>query len=136
MNNYLTCPIVILQYNNPAMAGKKPHYNHAAWFKNFLLLVLILVSFSAVAQQQTIAVETKDIALVLQTDKDNRPGIIYFGKKLLNSAEYTGIAQQYRRDDDNKGIGNNAYTPAGTWNLLEPAIQVTHADGNKSLELL
>ena len=89
------------------------------------------MSFSAAAQQQTIAVETKDNALVLQTDKDNRLGIIYFGKKLLNSAEYTAITQQYRRDDDNKGIDNNAYTPAGTWNLLEPAIQVTHADGNQ-----
>jgi len=135
MNDYPTCTTVLLKIRNPAMAGTKRHNSNAGRLKNILLLSLILISFSAAAQQQTIAVETKDNALVLQTDKDNKLGIIYFGKKLLNSAEYTGIAQQYRRDDDNKGIDNNAYTPAGTWNLLEPAIQVTHGDGNNSLEL-
>ena len=30
---------------------------------------------------------------------------------------------------------SNAYTPAGTWNLLEPALQVEQADGNHSVEL-
>lgn len=31
----------------------------------------------------TIPIETKDNAMALQTDKDNRLGIIHFGKKLL-----------------------------------------------------
>jgi alpha-galactosidase len=30
---------------------------------------------------------------------------------------------------------NSAYTPSGSRNLLEPAITVTHADGNQSLDL-
>src|SRR5690606_17811034 len=33
------------------------------------------------------------------------------------------------------GIYNAAYTPAGSKNILEPAIQLTHADGNTSLSL-
>jgi alpha-galactosidase len=42
----------------------------------------------------------------------------------------------YRLYDNNISVTNAAYTPAGTWNLSEPAIQVVHADGNTSLELL
>ncbi|HTE11398.1 MAG TPA: alpha-galactosidase, partial [Chitinophagaceae bacterium] len=33
------------------------------------------------------------------------------------------------------GIYNNAYSTAGTYSLTEPAMQVTHADGNASLDL-
>src|SRR3569623_313914 len=79
----------------------------------------------------TIAVETKDNALVLQTDRDNRLNIVHFGKRLNNTQEYAAVIQQYNGNRD----GINAYTPAGTYNLAEPAIQVTHADGNNSLEL-
>ncbi|MEO7766548.1 MAG: glycoside hydrolase family 36 N-terminal domain-containing protein, partial [Ferruginibacter sp.] len=35
----------------------------------------------------------------------------------------------------NAGVYNSAYTPAGTWSLSEPALQVIHADGNPSLDL-
>lgn len=41
----------------------------------------------------------------------------------------------YNFNDFNAGIYNSAYTPSGTWNLSEPAIQVIHSDGNTSLEL-
>ncbi|CAM4795150.1 unnamed protein product [Rotaria magnacalcarata] len=36
---------------------------------------------------------------------------------------------------DYTGLFSSDYTPSGTRNLLEPAIQVTHADVNPSLEL-
>jgi alpha-galactosidase len=45
------------------------------------------------------------------------------------------VARQQIGADVNGALSNNAYTPAGTWNLVEPAIQVTHGDGNTSLEL-
>jgi alpha-galactosidase len=32
-------------------------------------------------------------------------------------------------------IPNSVYTPSGTWSLSEPAIQLTHSDGNTSLDL-
>jgi alpha-galactosidase len=41
----------------------------------------------------------------------------------------------YNQSDDS-GILNSAYTPSGSANLVEPAITVTHADGNKSLNLV
>src|SRR6478672_12189853 len=96
----------------------------------FALGFFFLASVTTVQAQHpiTIAIETKDQATVLQTDKDNRLGIVYFGNRLLNTSEYALVAQQQHSADPNGAIGNNAYTPAGTWNLLEPAIQVTHGD--------
>ncbi|MEJ7678242.1 MAG: hypothetical protein WKG06_10360 [Segetibacter sp.] len=58
---------------------------------------------------------------------------------VLNSIiplEYANIpATTKRQGSDYSGIFNSAYTPAGSRNLIEPAIQVTHIDGNTSLDL-
>lgn len=92
--------------------------------------------FQSIAQKPiTFAVETLNNALVFQTNPDNRLGIVYFGKKLAQPADNAIISTGVKLDDDNSGIFNHPYTPSGTWNLVEPAIQVTHADGNSSLEL-
>lgn len=101
-----------------------------------ILFFLVYTSVSSFAQKiVTIPVQTKDHATVLQTDNENRVGIIYFGKKISDVAEYSSIPKEYFIGDNNSAVPNIAYTPAGTWNLLEPAIQVTHSDGNNSLEL-
>ena len=104
---------------------------------NFLFILLSVSFINTYAQTiVTIPVETEKNVLLLQTDKDNRLGIIYFGKRLGNANEYANIVQQYNLKDDNAGIYNGAYTPAGSWNLVEPALQLTHGDGNTSLELI
>ena len=103
---------------------------------NFLFSLLSVAFIHPYAQSiVTIPVETEKNVLLLQTDKDNRLGIIYFGKRLGNTNEYANVQQQYNLKDDNAGIYNSAYTSAGSWNLTEPALQLTHADGNTSLEL-
>ena len=89
-----------------------------------------------VPKNAIIAIETKDNALILQTDKTNRLFTQYFGKRLSQPTEYTTIAAQYRFTDDNAGIYNHVYTPSGSWNMMEPALKVIHADGSTSLELL
>ena len=113
-----------------------------------LLSILFLVSLPAqntgakkaigfgAPKNATIAIETKDNALILQTDKMNRLLTQYFGKRLAQSTEYPTIAAQYRFTDDNAGIYNHVYTPSGSWNMMEPALKVIHSDGNTSLELL
>ena len=99
-------------------------------------LLALLVSASAFGQgMQTIAIQTRQNALVLQTDSENRLGTAYFGKRLDHDNEYPAVAKEYRFNNPNGGIFNNAYTPSGTWNLVEPALQITHADGNVSTEL-
>jgi alpha-galactosidase len=100
-----------------------------------LFVFLFFVFSNLNSQSVTIPIETKNTALALQTDKDNRLWTVYFGKKLINKSDYEPSSQQYRFFDANAGIYNNAYTAAGTWNLSEPALQVTHSDGNLSTEL-
>ena len=99
--------------------------------------MFVTTGFHAFSQNMvTIPIETRENALVMQTDKDNHLAIIYFGRKLSLAAEYQSIPIQTRQQDGNSGIYNSAYTPSGTWNVSEPALQVTHADGNKSLDLI
>ena len=102
-----------------------------------LLLAFVIIAASNLFAQKiiTIPVTTKDNAMVLQTDKDNRLWIVHFGKKMMDTIEYTAAASQYNMTDANAGVYNSAYTPAGTWSLSEPALQVTHAEGNPSLDL-
>jgi alpha-galactosidase len=83
----------------------------------------------------TIPITTESTALVLQTDASQRLNTVYFGPALAATGDYAGAAAQYNFKDANAGFYPNAYTPAGTWNLSEPALEVLHADGNPSLEL-
>ncbi len=107
-------------------------------FRNHLLpLCLVGGLFTAgnsFAQVVTIPVETQHNALVLQTDANKNLKMVYFGAKLSNTTEYARIQKMYNQKDDS-GILNSAYTPSGSANLAEPAITVTHANGDKSLNL-
>ncbi|MDE1192329.1 MAG: alpha-galactosidase [Arachidicoccus sp.] len=106
------------------------------FFKNPLLFCICVFSVCSVKAQNTdIPIETQNTALVLQTDRNNGPHIVYFGKKLKNKSEYDLVQSMYEQNMDYTGIANSPYTPAGSRNLFEPAIEVTHADGNNSLDL-
>lgn len=100
-----------------------------------ILFFLLITIFEIKAQTITIPIETSKNALVLQTDKENHLGIIHFGKKLSQSTEYSAIGKPNVYTDNNAGIYNSIYTPSGTWNLVEPAFEVLHADGNTSSDL-
>ena len=102
----------------------------------FSLIVLILSCRAVTGQQVSIPVESRNSAILLQTDKDNRLRMVYSGGVLSDKNEYNTIADQYNLKDENAaGVYNNAYSTAGTYSLIEPAMQVTHADGNLSLDL-
>ncbi len=107
--------------------------------KSFLLYCVSVLSIGSVnkiiAQNIIIPVETAETALVLQADKDKNLSIIYFDKKLSNKSEYEQVAGVYKQTGDYTQVLNAAYTSAGSKNLVEPAITVTHADGNNSLDL-
>jgi alpha-galactosidase len=57
-------------------------------------------------------------------------------KTLQNKEEAQWIPTPSKSTDDNSGICNAVYTPSGSWSMFEPAISITHADGNISTELL
>jgi alpha-galactosidase len=102
-----------------------------------LLSVLFTLSVSTLFAQknQIIPIETQHNVIALQVGNDLRVSTVYFGTKLKDTSEYRFVHQMYRRGDDYSGILNSAYTPAGSRNLVEPAIEVTHANGNTSLDL-
>lgn len=106
-------------------------------FIPFCLLLLFSASIPlrSVAQSVIIPIETQNNALVLQTDTSKHLGTIYFGKKLTNNKEYLQVPALYKQTSDYTGVLNSAYASSGSRNLVEPAISVTHADGNNSLDL-
>ncbi|WDF57418.1 alpha-galactosidase [Mucilaginibacter sp. KACC 22063] len=112
----------------------------ASYQKQLLKSVLtfssvILITAGVKAQQITIPVETETTALVLQATAGKDLNTVYLGQKLNNKADYDKVAAAYEQPNDYSVLFNSAYTPSGSRNLLEPAISVTHADGNNSLEL-
>lgn len=113
----------------------KQKINHYLNKKRILLFSFIIAATQLSAQTTTIPVSTENSMLLLQTDSNNRLRNVYFGKPLENENEFAAVSAGLNYDYSNQGIYNSAYTPSGTWNLSEPAIQVKHADGNTSLEL-
>lgn len=104
----------------------------------FLLLLACLVgAFPAYGKTPvTFAIESAEYALVLQSDSENRLRYVYFGKKLKTAEGYKKIGSQLRYDSSNEDQFNMVYTPAGTWNVSSCALDVVHADGNLSTELV
>ncbi|GAB4033965.1 alpha-galactosidase [Spirosoma gilvum] len=98
-------------------------------------LLTMVLSVQAAPGDTHIVIETAQTALVIRVDKEQIPTLVHLGAKLRNTAEYASIPANGKRGEDYTGIYNSVYTPAGSRNLLEPAIQVTHADGNPSLDL-
>jgi alpha-galactosidase len=101
-------------------------------------MIIILLIFLANANDIIhISVETEHTALVIRINKIRDPLLVYLGKRLNNSEDYASIPSfdATQRNGDYSGLYSSAYTSSGTRNLLEPAIQVIHADGNPSLDL-
>jgi alpha-galactosidase len=72
-----------------------------------------------------ITVSTRNTDLVFKVGGDLRLYQAYFGPKLFQSPD----SKAFPRSD------HQAYVTSGTDNLFEPAIRITHDDGNPSLEL-
>ncbi|MFV0265590.1 MAG: alpha-galactosidase, partial [Draconibacterium sp.] len=94
-----------------------------------------MILFSVSTFAQIIPIETKQNALVLSVTDAKDLKMNYYGKRLNDASEYDQILLHENQSTDYTGLYSSAYTPAGGRNLLEPATEVTHADGNMSLEL-
>jgi alpha-galactosidase len=101
----------------------------------FSLFLLLTSGITAAPGDTHIVIQTRQTALVIRVDTEQLPTIVHLGTRLQSAAEYAAIPNNGKRGEDYTGIYNSVYTPAGSRNLLEPAIQVTHADGNASLDL-
>ena len=108
----------------------------STYILNVLFFIsLLLADEKLKAQDSLITLETKKTALVIQADAQKRLHYIYLGAKLDNQSDYSALPLAERSAGDYTGMYNSVYTPSGSRNLLEPAITITHADGNQSLDL-
>lgn len=109
--------------------------------KRFLLLLTIIYLPVQAQESSIIKIETEASALVLKVGKNKKLYQTYLGAKLNNSAEYEAVSKENTKNfvvnDGNPLIDlrHSAYPTFGTDNLFEPAIRITHNDGNPSLEL-
>ena len=110
--------------------------------KQFLLL-LLTITYSAIQAQESslIKIETQNSAVVFKVGKNKKLYQTYLGTNLNNSSEYEAVSKENTKNfvvnDGNPLIDlrHSAYPTFGTDNLFEPAIRITHNDGNPSLEL-
>lgn len=103
--------------------------------QSVISVLIVVSSVLFVNAQRIIPIESKTNALVLNVDSENYLSILYLGVKLSDADEYAIISSAYRQANDFSEVLNSAYTSSGSKNLMEPAITVTHADGNTSLDL-
>ena len=102
-----------------------------------LFLFTMLFFMQKLFAQKTILISTKNNCLALEVDKDSAVLQTYFGKKLQSDSEYININALNKFSIGNDFLYNRreAYVASGSLNLLEPALSVTQANGDKSTVL-
>lgn len=90
-----------------------------------LLFLLALYMPALIKAENLIIIETKSNVLVYCVSDNNRLYQRYFGKKLLNSDDYSQIPNE-----------GEAYITHGMEDYYEPALHINHNDGNSSTLLL
>jgi alpha-galactosidase len=92
----------------------------------FLVLVFLVARQTIFAQSTPyIDIATNHVSLVLKQEKHHLQQV-YLGEKLQSKDDYASLPDK---------ADLPAYSTYGTDNLFTPAIRVTHADGNRSLDL-
>lgn len=82
--------------------------------------------------QQIIRISTDKTDLVYQVNEKNRVYQVYLGEKLLNPEDYKLLKWNVRPGNDGSMSirGHEAYPASGGEDYFEPAVAITHADGN------
>ena len=82
--------------------------------------------------QQIIRISTDKTDLVYQVNEKNRLYQVYLGEKLLNPEDYKLLKWNVRPGNDGSMSirGHEAYPASGGEDYFEPAVAITHADGN------
>ena len=84
------------------------------------------------AEPQVINIRTNDLSMVMSVAPNGEVLFHHFGGRIDDASPAAGI-KSYRRTDH--GTDNLAYSTMGGRNFREPALRVTHADGDMNTEL-
>jgi alpha-galactosidase len=98
------------------------------------------VALSAVAQtneKTIIRIETDNTDLVLEVGPNNRLYQTYFGEKLLHAEDLQNLSWSKHAASDSAVTtrGWEVYSTSGNEDYFEPALGITHADGNMTTYL-
>lgn len=99
------------------------------------LMALSLATMSVNAQ--TVRVSTQNTDLVLKVSPKGRLYQVYYGDKLKNTADYDNLKwNTYAASDGAVSTrGHEVYAASGGEDYFEPAVAITHADGNMTTYL-
>ena len=92
----------------------------------------LICTGAAAAEPQVINIKTDGSSMVMSVTSDGEVLFHHFGGRIDDATPVTGI-KSYRRTDH--GTDNLAYSTMGGRNFREPALRVTHADGDMNTEL-
>ena len=102
---------------------------------SFILLFLSSIAIKAgTADREGIIInmQTEKLSMIMTVGKDSVVYFHHFGRKIGDASPYLN-KQTYRRAD--YGTDPHAYLAAGGRNYREPALRVTHSDGDLNTEL-
>ena len=100
-----------------------------------LLLGMILICQNANgAERKLIRISTNQTDLILQVGENGRLYQSYFGEKLLHDSDLEAFSWDIHAASDGSVSqrGWEAYSGSGNEDFFEPAIAITHTDGNPS----
>ncbi|RNC67127.1 alpha-galactosidase [Proteiniphilum sp. X52] len=104
--------------------------------KKMVCLAIVFLSMGLVArvsgENELIVLNTENLSLVMEVDDRGVLLHRYFGKRLQDPSPFLSKTL-YRTDE--YGTRNEAYSTMGGKNFREPALRVTHHDGDLNTEL-
>lgn len=101
------------------------------------IALMAMAMATTAVDAQTVRVSTNNTDLVLKVSPKGRLYQVYFGDKLKNAADYDNLAwNTYAASDGAVSTrGHEVYAGSGNEDYFEPAVAITHADGNMTTYL-
>ena len=101
------------------------------------IALMAMAMATTAVDAQTVRVSTNNTDLVLKVSPKSRLYQVYFGDKLKNAADYDNLTwNTYAASDGAVSTrGHEVYAGSGNEDYFEPAVAITHADGNMTTYL-
>ena len=101
------------------------------------IALMAMAMATTAVDAQTVRVSTNNTDLVLKVSPKGRLYQVYFGDKLKNAADYDHLTwNTYAASDGAVSTrGHEVYAGSGNEDYFEPAVAITHADGNMTTYL-
>ena len=101
------------------------------------IALMAMAMATTAVDAQTVRVSTNNTDLVLKVSPKGRLYQVYFGDKLKNAADYDNLTwNTYAASDGAVSTrGHEVYAGSGNQDYFEPAVAITHADGNMTTYL-